>query len=205
MADNEKWINDTALLFYQIFSVDYEDAAFLSKLLAGGGGNSTLCSTWTHLNGRFVKYRISKDAYELLLKKLGDEAKDMIRLEKGTVFVNKKVYKNHAKWFADNAKGAENREKAGKFFHFDHNPSNKKVLELLNKKIKEHKNEDGFLKELAEYIKTVQTIDLITIYEDDKRTSTDLANPDGPLSSAERDKLLGTEFYDLVDEKPKKK
>ena len=44
---SDEWINDTALLFYQIFSVDYEDVNFNAKLMAGGGGNSTLCSTWT--------------------------------------------------------------------------------------------------------------------------------------------------------------
>lgn len=101
--------------------------------------------------------------------------------------------------FYHNAKGAENRVNVGKFFHFDHNPSNKKVLELLNQKIKDHKNEDGFLEELADYIKTVQTIDLITVYEDELRTLKDLSNPDGPLSSSKRDEMLNTKFFKLVD------
>lgn len=101
--------------------------------------------------------------------------------------------------FHNNAKWAENRTKAGKFFHFDHNPSNKKVLELLNERIKLHKNSDGFLEELTEYIKTIQTIDLITVYEDDTRTSKDLDSRESPLSSEERDRLLGTVFYSLKE------
>lgn len=197
---NEKWIKDTALLFYQIFSVDYEDKAFTNKLLAGGGGNSTLCSTWTHLNGPFVTYRISKNAYDLLIQKIDSSDLNKIRLEDNIVYISKKIYKKYHRLFYHNAKGAENRINTGKFFHFDHNPSNKKVLELLNEKIKKHKAEDGFLLELTEYIKTIQTIDLITVYEDDMRTATDLSNPNGPLSSSERDQLLNTHFYILKDE-----
>lgn len=194
---NNKWIRDTALLFYQIFSVDYEDEKFLNKLLSGGGGNSTLCSTWMHLNGSFVKYRISKAAYELLLNKIAQEDKSKVRLEEGTVYISKTIDKDYHRLFYNNAKGAENREKAGKFFHFDHNPSNKKVLELLNSKIKNREYEVNFLNELACYIETVQTIDLITIYEDDKRTSADRQSKSGPLSSVERDDLLETQFYAL--------
>ena len=195
----EKWIGNTALLFFQIFSVDYDDEAFINKLLAGGGGNSTLCSTWNHLNGCFVSYRISENAYNLLIEKLDAEDKNKVDLKDNTVYVSRKIYKKYHVMFYHNAKGATNREKVGKFFHFDHNPSNKKVLELLNKQIKEHRNNEGFLDELTEYIKTIQTIDLITIYEDDLRTKTDLKNSDGPLSSQERDELLGTHFYKLVD------
>lgn len=54
--NNEKWKQDTALLFYQIFSVDYKDSRFINKLLADDGENSTLCSTWAHLNDCFVHY-----------------------------------------------------------------------------------------------------------------------------------------------------
>lgn len=198
-SKKDKWVRDTALLFFQIFSVDYEDEAFINKLLAGGGGNSTLCSTWTHLNGSFVMYRISKNAYSLLIDKLEPNDRNKVILKDDTVYISKKIYKKYHTMFYHNAKGAENRVKVGKFFHFDHNPSNKKVLELLNEKIKMHKDEPGFLDELTEYIKTIQTIDLITVYEDDMRTSTDLANPNGPLSSDERDRLLNTSFYRLQD------
>ena len=158
--DIDKWIKNTALLFYQIFSVDYEDEAFINKLLSGGGGNSTLCATWMQLVSVFIKHRISKNAYNLLLEKVADEDKNKIRSENDTIFISKKIYKNYHTFFFHNAKGAENRTYAGKFFHFDHNPSNKKVLELLCDKIKLHKNEAGFLEELTEYVKSVQTLDL---------------------------------------------
>ena len=48
--------------------------------------------------------------------------------------------------FSSNAKGAENRKKNGQYFHFDHNPSNKKVLMLLKNKIQDNKDKEGFLK-----------------------------------------------------------
>ena len=194
-----KWIRDTATLFYQIFSVDYQDEGFITKLLSGGGGNSTLCSTWTHLNGCFVPYRISENAYNLLREKLGEKADEWVCLKNNTVYVSKQVYKKHPRMFYHNAKGAENRVNVGKFFHFDHNPSNKKVLALLNEKIKAHKNDEEFLEELTEYVRTVQTIDLITVFEDDIRTSADKKSRNGPLTSEKRDELLNTRFYCLKD------
>ena len=198
--DIDKWIKNTALLFYQIFSVGYEAEAFINKLLSGGGGNSTLCATWMQLVKVFIKRRISKPAYHLLLEKVTDEDKNKIRLECDTVFISKKIHAKYLAFFFNNAKGAENRINAGKFFHFDHNPSNKKVLELLCDKIKSHKNEAGFLEKLTEYVKSVQTLDLITVQEDDIRTNADRQSPNGPLSSQERDDLLKTTFYSLVEE-----
>lgn len=193
--DVEKWVKNTALLFYQIFSVDYEDKAFIKKLLSGGGGNSTLCATWVHLVEFFIPHRISDKAYNLLKEKFGEK----IRLEENTVYIPKTIRDKNHSMFANNAKGAENRKNAGKYLHFDHNPSNKKVLELLCNKIKSHKNDEGFLEELTEYVNSVQTLDLITVEEDDIRTCAD-RNFNGPLSSNERDELLHTTFYELVEE-----
>lgn len=195
--DIEKWTRNTALLFYQIFSVDYEQEVFLNKILSGGGGNSTLCSTWMHLNEFFINYRISETAYNLLLEKVANEDKNKISLKNNTVFISKKIYKKYHTFFFHNAKGAENRTNAGKFFHFDHNPSNKKVLTLLCNKIKQHKNEEDFFEELTEYVKTVQTLDLITVEEDDLRTIADRRK--GPLTAKERDNLLNTRFYALIE------
>lgn len=195
--DIEKWVKNTSLLFYQIFSVDYDDEAFINKILSGGGGNSTLCSTWMHLVDNFITRRISENAYNLLINKLDDGDKSKVRLENDTVFISKGIYKKYHSWFSNNAKGAENRTNAGKFFHFDHNPSNKKVLELLYTKIKAHKEEEGFFEELTEYVGSVQKLDLITVQEDDIRTSADRK---GPLSLEKRDSLLNTKFYSLVEE-----
>ena len=198
--DTEKWVRSTTLLFYQIFSVDYEDEMFIKKLLSGGGGNSTLCATWMQLVQFFIKHRISTSAYNLLLEKLDDEDRNMVRLDNNTVYINKKVYKKYHCMFANNAKGADNRKSVGKFFHFDHNPSNKKVLKLLCDKIKLHKDEEGFFEELTRYVNSVQTLDLITVEEDDIRTFSDRRNINGPLSSDERDRLLNTIFYNLIEE-----
>ena len=63
--DNSKWIDDTALLFYQIFSGEYESDDFWHKLTLGGGGNSPLCATWEKFSNRFVLRRISVSASNL--------------------------------------------------------------------------------------------------------------------------------------------
>lgn len=194
---DDKWFRDIALLFYQIFSVEYENEGFIKRLLMGGGGNSTLCSTWTHLSDCFIKYRISKNAYDLLLSKLDvDDIK----------FVNKKgkivyipaylIEKKYHTMFFNNAKGAENRKTNGKYFHFDHNPSNRKVLIKLKTEIEQHEFSEEYLLELAEYIKKIQTVDLITVEEDDVRTYADQKSKD-KLDAAERDMLTSSEYYDL--------
>lgn len=60
------------------------------------------------------------------------------------------------------------------------------------------KNETGFFEELTEYVKSVQTLDLFTVQEDDIRTFADRRSLSGPLSAEERDSLLNTKFYTLV-------
>ncbi len=200
IIDKDKWIQNTALIFYQIFSVDYENEAFINKILSGGGGNSTLCSTWMHLVDIFISHRISENAYNLLLENVADEDKGKIRLENDTVYISKKIYKKYHGMFFNNAKGSTNRKSVGKYFHFDHNPSNKKVLKLLSNKIITNKNNDGFFEEFTEYVKNIQTIDLITVEEDDIRTLADKRNKEGPLTSTERDNLLNTNFFTLIEE-----
>ncbi len=193
-----EWINDTALLFYQIFSVDYEDASFNTKIMAGGGGNSTLCSTWTQLSDDFLGYRISKKAYKLLLNLISGEDKKKIIKQENDIFIPKKIiYDKYRGLFFNNAKGVVNRKNSGKYFHFDHNPSNKKVLSLLKSKVKEIKDKPDFLNELANYVKHVQTVDLITVEEDDVRTKADLKLKENKMDALERDKLLKTKFYNL--------
>lgn len=195
---NDEWINDTALLFYQIFSVDYEDEKFQNKLLKGGGGNSTLCSTWMQLSDCFVRYRISKMAYELLINIISGPDRNMIIKNNNCVTIPSNfISKKYSYLFSSNAKGAEKRKKNGQYFHFDHNPSNKKVLTLLKNNIKENKNNDDYLKDLSIYIKKIQTVDLITVEEDDIRTQADLKLQD-KMDSAQRDEIIDAEFYDLI-------
>lgn len=195
---DEKWIKDTALIFYQIFSVDYESEKFLNKLLQGGGGNSTLCSTWTHLSDRFIKYRISVRAYNLLISKIEENDRKLISFENGCVTIPSKIiYKKYASLFFNNAKGANNRKSNGKYFHFDHNPSNKKVLILLRNEIKANKDDVEFLSKLSDYIRKIQTVDLITVEEDDIRTLADLKLKEDKMDSSERDAIINSVFYDL--------
>ena len=194
---DEKWIKDTALLFYQIFSVDYEDERFENKLLQGGGGNSTLCSTWNQLSDSFIKYRISKRAYDLLISIINDSDRDMITKQDNCVTIPYNfIFKKYSYLFSSNAKGAVKRKKNGQYFHFDHNPSNKKVLKLLKSKIKENKDKEDFLKILTKYIRKIQTVDLITVEEDDIRTQADLKLEE-KMDSFERDRIIDSEFYDL--------
>ena len=206
VIDKEKWMQNTACLFSQVFSVDYKDEVFLNKILSGGGGNSTLCSTWMHLVEYFIPYRISKTAFISLKEKLADEDKCALRLDEAskTVFMSKYICKKYHSMFHNNKKGAKDRNEVGKYFHYDHNPSNKKVLSLLFNKVNSEKDNKDFLKDFTDYVKNVQTLDLITIDEDDIRTGAERKNKKGgPLSASERDNLLRTEFYKLVIEEIK--
>jgi len=187
-----KCIINTAKLFYQIFSVDY-DEEFLNKLLSGGGGNSTLGATLYHCFGEFVAYKISGKALKVL-----QEQNFQCEVNSNRVTISYKERNNRNKLFSNNAKGAENRRKKGKLLHFDHNPSNKKLLALLFAKVQELKNEkieyDEKINKLAKYIKTVQIVDLITIEQDDIRTGSDRGDP---LTAEERDKLIKDTWYSL--------
>lgn len=193
MVNKQKWIEDTALFYFRIFSGEYCDD-FLNKLLKGGGGNSTLCASWYQLSPIFVPNRVSNTALKLLREKGFN-----LIIEESTVKISSKQINDNHGMFYNNAKGASNRINKGKLFHFDHNPSNKKILSLLNKKVKEYMlskiSEVEILQELAEYLKTIQTVDLITVEQDDIRTSTDRAGV--PLTNEERDALLNDSWFSL--------
>ena len=194
---DEKWIKDIALLFYQIFSVDYENEKFEKKLLQGGGGNSTLCSTWTKLSDPYKKHRISKKAYDMLIGMLDSSEQKLITKKGNVITIPNTLYKKRQYLFSSNEKGAEKRKSKGQYFHRDHNPQNKKVLVLLMKYIKKNKDKEDYLEKISNYIKKIQTIDLITVEEDDIRYTADKKSKYN-LPSSERDKLIGSEFYDLI-------
>lgn len=193
MNKTQKWIEDTALFYFRIFSGNYGED-FLNKLLKGGGGNSTLCASWYQLSPVFVPQRISGTALSLLREKSFDiiEEDNTIRIKKS------QIQENHI-MFYNNAKGAQKRIIAGKYFHFDHNPSNKKILSLLNERIKgfmeSQVSEQDILLDLSEYLKTIQTVDLITVEQDEIRTSAD--RDDLPLTNAQRDALINDTWYTL--------
>lgn len=106
----------------------------------------------------------------------------------------------------NNAKGAENRKTVGKLLHLDHSPGNVKVLHLIRDKCREFNpdtdNYDMIIRTLKEYFKTIQTLDWITIEQDDIRTYK--TDSDGPskkekdmMSHEERDNLLNDIWEDL--------
>ena len=68
---------------------------------------------------------------------------------------------------------------------------------MLKSKVKEKKDNPDFLNELTDYVKNIQTVDLITVEEDEIRTSADLKLKDNKMDALERDKLINTEFYNL--------
>lgn len=193
MDSNQKWIEDTALFYFRIFSGNYGED-FLNKLLKGGGGNSTLCASWYQLSPVFVPQRISGTALALLRQKSFD-----IIQEQNTIRLKRKQIEENHRMFYNNAKGAQNRKNAGKYFHFDHNPSNKKILSLLNDRIKDYMEsqltEQEILRDLSEYLKTIQIVDLITVEQDEVRTSADRDNL--PLNNSERDQLINDVWYKL--------
>lgn len=185
--NSQKWTGYTAFFYFKIFSGSYGDN-FLKKLLQGGGENSTLCASWYQLSPVFVPKRVSVSALKLLKEKSFDVIEDG-----NIVKLKKKDLKNRHQVFYHNAKGAQNRKSSGKLFHFDHNPSNKEILFLLNQRIKElmeyQVSEQEILLDLSEYMKSIQTVDLITVEQDEIRTKADSA--DNPLTNIERDTLLG--------------
>jgi hypothetical protein len=193
MNNTQRWIEDTALFYFRIFSGNYGED-FLNKLLKGGGGNSALCASWYQLSPVFVPQRVSGKALDLLKEKGFNIVQNgnLVKLKKSDIKVKHNLFYN-------NAKGAQNRIIVGKLFHFDHNPSNKKILSLLNKRIKDYMDsqvsEQELLYDLSEYLKTIQTVDLITVNQDDIRTNAD--REDRSLTNYERDNLLNDTWYEL--------
>ncbi|MCL2176425.1 MAG: hypothetical protein FWB72_00500 [Firmicutes bacterium] len=191
----EQWAENTAKLFYQIFSCDY-DEKFLKKLLSGGGGNSALGSTLYHTLGSFVHSRISKTSIEAF-----DEIGFSYTLKDNVVRISKANIKSRWTLFSNNAKGAEKRRLAGKEFHFDHNPPTKMLLHQISTEVKKVNDMTISFAEkiskLKNFMLTGQTLDLITVEQDDERTKADRKKL---LTAEERDEILQDVWYDLIIE-----
>ena len=192
IISREEWIRNTAIFYFQIFNAKYDDL-FLLELLKGGGGNSTLCGSWMKLSSKFVRSRISGSALIELEKK-----SIPFSIEGDKVVILTKTLDKYWSMFSSNSKGSEKREISGKYFHFDHNPSNKHILSLLNNKVKEINvvslTQKAKIELLSDYISDIQTVDLITIKQDDERTKADRSIA---LSKDVRDKLLDDKWYYL--------
>jgi len=124
------------------------------------------------LSKYFVKTRISSKA-----KKILDSNPDL-NLNKRSAL------------FSSNQKSVEKRKKLGQLLHRDHNPSNNYVLRKIRDEVRSYNNltvEEGISK-LKEFIKTIQTIDIITVEQDEIR------NKHNDISAKERDGLINDTF-----------
>lgn len=170
-ADVNDILDFLSCIFYSLYSKKY--GAFLEKeIIRGGGGNSPICPIQINLSKYFVKTRISSKA-----KKILDSNPDL-NLNKRSAL------------FSSNQKSVEKRKKLGQLLHRDHNPSNNYVLRKIRDEVRSYNNltvEEGISK-LKEFIKTIQTIDIITVEQDEIR------NKHNDISAKERDGLINDTF-----------
>jgi CRISPR/Cas system-associated protein endoribonuclease Cas2 len=175
-------LKDCARFFVNVFQeFDKYCPRFQKMLLSGGGGNSMFCNAWVHPSSHFNKRRISKKL-EKELKKKGYTIEEMLS-DKNKILRN-------------NAKGASKRKVKGKFAHEDHNPGNVKILHELKDLIQKNKqlDKDKLISIVEKYMENAQTIDYITVEEDDIRTYGDneyTKDEKNMMSKEERDDLIG--------------
>lgn len=158
----QKILEDTAKFMYNVFNKDSGNYSkeFEKLLLSGGGGNSMFVNCWAKPSGAFVKSRISGKAKEELAK-----------------YGYVSLWDSPHEFRYHNAKGAENRLKHGKHLHLDHNPGNVKVLSLIRERCRSYNSKEQSYEEiiidLKKYLMTIQTLDWITVEQDDVRTLSD--------------------------------
>ena len=177
-------LDGTARFMYNVFNKDSGNynQAFEELLLSGGGGNSMFVNCWAKPSGSVVKTRLSTKAKEKIA-------------ELGYATIYEVPHENKH----NNAKGAANRIEAKKYFHLDHNPGNVKVLELIREKCRSfdtdpEKYEEN-ITELKNFLLTVQTLDWITVEQDDVRTYGDDSH-----SKKEKDKMDHQQRDDLLND-----
>ncbi len=185
--DAENIIDGTARLMFNVFnrktgnySNDYD-----MLLMSGGGGNSLFINCWQKVSFDIDRVRISGEAKKRLIAY-------------GFASIEDAQTRDH-KFLSNNAKGAANRLAAGKNLHADHNPGNKKVLEMIKEKCRSYDPDkddyESTISEIKEFLRTVQTIDWITVEQDDKRTY-----KDDKYSKKEKDMMSHDERDDLLND-----
>lgn len=185
-SDSEDILESTAKLMLRVFSENY-DARFEKMLVSGGGGNSMFVNAWQKPSKEFIKARISS------------QEKKRLKKYKYTLDTMPD------KFIHSDAKGAKNRKAAGKHLHMDHNPGNVVVLVLIKNRVKSYSRKWWWSKkrkiaDLKDFIKDIQTLDFITVEQDDVRTRGDTklkTSEKAMLSAKERDELLGDDFEEL--------
>jgi len=172
-ADVDDILDFLSCIFYSLYSKKY--GVFLEKeIIRGGGGTSPICPIWINLSKYFIKHRISSEAEKVLLRN---------NIDLKTLSIRNPI-------FSSNQKSVEKRKKHGQLLHRDHNPSNSYVLRKIRDEVRSYNNltvEEGISK-LKEFIKDIQTIDIITIEQDEIR------NKHNDISAKERDGLINDTF-----------
>ena len=186
LSINEKILDSTARFMFNVFNPTSGNYCkeFDDLLIKGGGGNSMFVNCWSKPSSYFIKKRLSGEA-KARLKENGYKSLDDAP----------------HKFKHNNAKGAENRKKEGKELHLDHSPGNVKVLELIKEKCKQYDPEkmtyDKIIDDLKKYLLTIQTLDWITVEQDDIRTYKDkkyTKKQKDKMNHEERDALLNDKW-----------
>ena len=181
---DEKILDSTARFMFNVFNVKSGNYCkeFDDLLMSGGGGNSMFVNCWSKPSYHFVKKRLSGEARRVLTENNYsslDEAPHSFK--------------------CNNAKGAANRIAKGKRLHLDHNPGNVKVLELIREKCRQYdpdkQSYESIISELKDYFKSIQTLDWITVEQDDVRTYADSTH-----TKAEKDKMTHDERDELLND-----
>lgn len=183
-VNSDAVLDSTAKFFLNVFSDKY-DEFFENMLVSGGGGNSMFVNAWQKPSKHFINARLS------------GEAKTCIAAKGYTLETMPHVF------LCNNAKGAAKRKAAGKYLHMDHNPGNVKVLHDIRDRVRSYLDEmshDTKIADLKEFMKKVQTLDIITVEQDDMRTLADerfTKKEKDMMSAKERDNLLNDTWEDL--------
>ena len=181
-------LDSTARFMFNVFNSKSGNycKGFDELLMSGGGGNSMFVNCWTKPSGYFIKVRIS-----------GKKEKKLFEFGYDDINSAPHEFKHN------NAKGAEKRIKNGKHLHLDHNPGNVKVLQLIREKCRSYDTNleyEEIIKDLKNYLKNIQTLDWITVEQDDKRTYGDpqhTKSEKNMMPHDERDALLNDTWKDL--------
>lgn len=181
---SEKMLDSTARFMFNVFNTKSGKYCeeFDKLLIAGGGGNSMFVNCWAKPSLHFIKRRISGKAKKRLQE-----------------FGYNSIDEAPRKFKYNNAKGAQKRISKGKYLHLDHSPGNVKVLELIKSKCIEFDPDqtdyETIITAIKEYMRNIQTLDWITVEQDDVRTY-----GDEKYSKRQKDKMNHQERDDLLND-----
>ncbi len=184
LSYSEKMLDSNARFMFNVFNTKSGNYCeeFDNLLMRGGGGNSMFVNCWSKPSYYFVKKRISGEAKRKLEENNYPTINDAPHSFK-----------------CNNAKGAQNRIAKGKHLHLDHNPGNVKVLELIREKCRSYDLDttdyETIISEIKVFLSSIQTLDWITVEQDDVRTY-----GDNRYSKSEKDKMTHDQRDELLND-----